>query len=97
MGKLNRASSREASVAAPRVRALDPLSQAPGQEKHQNDKKNDTQSTTGIVAPAPAVRPCGNCADQHEHQNNDQNGSKTHSRVLLCLRKCLKYGSAVAR
>jgi len=32
-------------------------SQAPGQEKHQNDKKNNTQSTTGIVAPAPAVRP----------------------------------------
>ena len=52
---------------------------------HQDDQnqKNQSNSTAGIVPPSPAVRPGGQYADEDENQNNDQHC--THAILLLSL------------
>ena len=47
-------------------------SDSPHQQQNDQNQKDQSNSTTGIVSPVLTVRPGGQCANEDEHQNNDQ-------------------------
>ena len=47
-------------------------SDPPHQHQDDQNQKNQSKSTAGIVSPTLAVRPGRKCADEDENQNNDQ-------------------------
>src|SRR5690606_142365 len=53
-------------------------SEAPGQRQDDHDDQHDTEYSAGTVAPAPAVGPCRYCAQQQEHQDDQENEGQGH-------------------
>jgi hypothetical protein len=45
------------------------------QEQDQHDNQKQPESAARIIAPAPAVRPSGKCAEEQEKQYDQQNDS----------------------
>jgi hypothetical protein len=43
------------------------------EHENNNDQQNQSEPSTRVGAPTPAVGPCGNCSDQQENQNNQKN------------------------
>src|SRR5690242_18979224 len=52
--------------------ANSPSSQASGEKQYQHDDHNQTQPTARVIAPRPAVRPSGECAQQKQNQNHQE-------------------------
>ena len=54
-------------------------------QQHQDDQnqKNQSKSTAGIVSPALTVRPGRQCANQDDNQNNDQDSTHVLSPFLV--------------
>jgi hypothetical protein len=63
--------------------------QSPHQEQDKYDYQYDADDATGTVTPAAGVRPGGNDADEHQDQDNQQNGAKTHGSCSLFCRVLL--------
>jgi hypothetical protein len=57
--------------------------QSPQEEQDKDDDQYDTDDATGTVAPALGVRPRGQDANEHQDEDDQQNGAKTHD-LLLC-------------
>ena len=47
-------------------------SDLPKEQQNDQNQKDQSESAAGIVSPALAVRPGGQCADKYEDQNDDQ-------------------------
>jgi hypothetical protein len=58
-------------------------SQSPHEKQDEHDDQNDTDDATGTVAPALGVRPGGQDADEHQDEDDQQNGAKTHDLLLF--------------
>lgn len=46
----------------------------PEQKQDDQNNQNQAQSSGRSITPIPAVRPSGQCAEQHQNQQNDQYG-----------------------
>ena len=69
------------------------------EQQHHDDDHHQPKPTAGSIAPASAVRPARNCADQQQNQHNQQDRSQAHDASFLigsccktacsmCLRGC---------
>jgi len=64
-----------------RLRALKNLKtlHTPSKRKHQDDQKNQSQTTTRVITPTAAVGPSGQCSHHQKDEQNQKNCSHTFS------------------
>lgn len=75
-------------------RAQSAASQPAHQQQHQHHQQHQSQSARGKIAPLCAVRPGRQGTDQHEDQDDQKNGSKTHDSSSLRSRHRSGGGNA---
>jgi hypothetical protein len=62
-------------------------SDSANQPKDQHDQKDQPEPTAGVIAPAGAIRPAWQGADQQKDQNNYQNCAHEPSVFSLCAKR----------
>jgi hypothetical protein len=53
------------------------------EEQDEHNDQYDTDDATGTVTPALGMRPGGQDANEHQDEDDQQNGAKTHDLLLF--------------